>query len=77
CLLSIKKITAASFQKGGGGAPMIPIPAPAARPAPAGRGGGIQGPTNIAVPDYSDYEDKTVSKKPDQDDQDKDSDIGE
>ncbi|KAK6725685.1 hypothetical protein RB195_004166 [Necator americanus] len=59
---SLFSLGAGLLGKGGGGAPMIPIPAPAARPAPAGRGGGIQGPTNIAVPDYSDYEDKTGPK---------------
>ncbi|CAJ0595269.1 unnamed protein product [Cylicocyclus nassatus] len=45
--------------KGGGGSPFALPGAPNPAPAPRG-GGGIKGPTNVAVPDYSEYEEETV-----------------
>ncbi|VDM72960.1 unnamed protein product [Strongylus vulgaris] len=49
--------------KGGGTPPLFPMPGgPPPAPAPA-PGRGIQGPTNIAIPDYSDYDEKTVSNR--------------
>ncbi|KAK6022438.1 hypothetical protein OSTOST_11864 [Ostertagia ostertagi] len=57
---SLLQLGAGLLNRNGGGAPVLPMPAPAPAPGPA-PGPVVGGPSNIAVPDYSDYDAENVS----------------
>ncbi|VDO74543.1 unnamed protein product [Haemonchus placei] len=58
-LSSLFQLGAGLLNRNGGGANPAPVPAPVPAPGPA-PAPVIGGPTNIAVPDYSDYNDENI-----------------